>query len=152
MFRCLIAILCLSVNFLVAEEIEILDLDVISYDDLINEDSKALATLDKALHEKGIVGVRGVPGYREKYEELIKTSRAFNALPEEVKEQCKPNRVRGDLFLCYELGKERFKRPDGKWVIDDLKTSYYATIPDDEKNYWPTEIDLRSPYPSAMAF
>ncbi len=57
-----------------------------------------------------------------------------------------PNRERADLFLGYEKGKEKFKRPDGKWVVDDLKVSYYAFIPESPQNRWPVETELQSGY------
>jgi hypothetical protein len=28
------------------------------------------------------------------------------------------------MFLGYEKGKDKFKRPDGKWVVDDLKINW----------------------------
>src|SRR5579863_6775418 len=109
-----------------AQSTEILELDVISYEQLIQNDADTLQILDQALREKGIVGVRGVPGYRDKYERFISVARAFSNLPEEVKEQYQPNMALGDTFLGYERGKEKFPSSDGTWVIDDLKTSYYA--------------------------
>lgn len=121
---------------------ERLDLQIITYEDLVNEKAEALALLKEALYEQGIVGVKGIPGYKEKVERYIETARGFSALPEEVKEQYAPKK--GDMFLGYERGKEKFKRPDGKWVIDDLKTSYYALVPDTDTNRWPNEVDLRS--------
>src|SRR3990167_6851436 len=99
----------------------ILDLDVISYESFTAEDPDAMATLRSALFEKGIVGVRGVPTYKEKIYRFIDAAREFSALPEEIKEQYAP--ASGDMFLGYEKGKEKFKRPDGKWVVDDLKVS-----------------------------
>jgi isopenicillin N synthase-like dioxygenase len=126
--------------------VEILDLDIISYEKIAQGDLTAIQALEKALHEKGIVGVRGVPGYKEKYEQFIKAARAFSSLPEEIKESYKPNRELGETFLGYEAGKEKFQRPNGEWVVDDLKTSYYALIPDNPKNKWPREIDLRTPF------
>ena len=52
----------------------------------------------------------------------------------------------GETFLGYGEGKEKFQRPNGTWVVDDLKTSYYAYIPDSAKNKWPSEINLKEPY------
>jgi len=128
------------------EEIQILDLDVISYDELIQENPEALATLHAALHEKGIVGIKGIPGYLEKVHSFITQARAFTSLSEETKNRYAPRRDLGDMFLGYEAGKERFKRPDGRWVIDDLKTSYYAFVPDVLDNKWPIEVDLKYPF------
>lgn len=129
-----------------AEQVEVLDLDIIPYEKLVQGDVEALHVLDCALHQKGIVGVRGVPGYREKYQQFINSARAFSALPEEVKEAYQPNREMGETFLGYEVGKEKFRRPDGEWVVDDLKTSFYALVPDQPENKWPCEIDLRGPF------
>lgn len=145
MFQLLLCILFLgsSVHITAAE---ILDLDIISYEKLAEGDLMTLQVLDKALHEKGIVGVRGTPGFKEKHEKFIKTAREFSALPEEIKERYKPNRDLGETFLGYEAGKEKFQRPNGEWVVDNLKTSYYAFIPDCAKNKWPLEVDLRGPY------
>ncbi len=129
-----------------SDSIPILDLDVISYEDFMNEDPTTLRLLDKALHEKGIVGMRGIPTYKEKVLNYIDAARRFSSLPENVKEAYAPNRERGDLFLGYERGKEKFKRPDGKWVIDDQKVSYYAFVPDCPENMWPTEVDLKTSF------
>ena len=129
-----------------AIEVETLDLDVISYEGLIQGNPEDLTLLNRALFEKGIVAIRGVPGYREKLEAFTLSARAFIALDEEVKNRYAPIRERGDLFLGYEKGKEKFKRPEGKWVIDDLKVSYYAFLPDQFLNRWPSELDLQTSY------
>ena len=118
-------------------------LDVIPYEDL---ESGNTTELKKALFEKGIVGVRGIPGYRETYDQFIEAARTFASLDEEAKERCAPDREAGDLFLGYERGKERFKTPSGEWVIDDLKVSFYALVPYSPHNKWPQEIDLETPY------
>lgn len=131
---------------LLAEEIEVLSLDVVPYELFIQGDAETVSTLKKALYEKGIVGIRGVPGYREKVSRFVETAREFSNLPEETKDQYEPMRDQGDLFLGYEKGKEKFKRPDGSWVIDDLKVSYYAFVPDEPSNRWPVEVDLQTPF------
>ena len=146
MFRIFLGILLIGSGLVNAEAEETLVLDIVSYEKLIQEDFDTLQILDKALHEKGIVGVRGVPGYKKQYEQFIKTAREFSTLPEEIKESYKPNRMLGETFLGYETGKEKFQRPDGTWVVDDLKTSYYAFIPDSIKNKWPFEVDLKEPF------
>ena len=128
------------------ERIETLELDILSYEDFIHDDPKALSLLHTALHEKGIVGIQGVPGYVEKVQRLIQQARKFTSLPEEIKNRYAPNRDKGELFLGFETGKERFKRPDGQWIIDDLKVSYYAFVPDDHTNKWPIELDLKTPF------
>lgn len=146
MRRVVLSLLLISCNCICADGIERLELEVISYEKLIQGDFDTLQVLDKALHEKGIVGMRGVPGYREKYEQFIQTAQEFSALPEDVKEVYKPNRALGETFLGYETGKEKFQRPNGTWVVDDLKTSYYAFIPDGPKNKWPIEVNLKEPF------
>lgn len=148
MIKYLLQTLFLSTAFCAAnanDAIPILDLDIISYDDFINEDPATLHLLDKALHEKGIVGMRGIPTYKEKVLNYIDAARRFSALSEDVKESYSPNRESGDL-LGYEKGREKFQRPDGRWVIDDLKVSYYALVPDSPKNKWPAEVDLRTSF------
>jgi isopenicillin N synthase-like dioxygenase len=129
-----------------ANPIEFLSLDVISYDDFIKGDSEAVLILEQALYEKGIVGIKGVPGYKEKVQKLITAAREFSALPEADKEACAPDRSIGDMFNGYEKGKEKFKISDDSWVVDELKASYYADIPDRPSNKWPSEIDLRTPF------
>ncbi len=125
---------------------EVLSLDVISYEAFAQRDSAALDVLVKALYEKGIVGIRGVPGYVSKVRRFIETAREFSLLPEEIKEVYAPNHDLGEMFLGYEKGKEKFKRPDGKWVIDDLKVSYYAYVPENKENKWPVEVDLQTAF------
>ena len=120
-----------------------LDLTVISYEDFSRGDPKALEQLERALYDQGIVGIRGIPTYREKVLNLIETAREFSALPEEVKEAYAPH---GEMFLGYERGKEKFQRSDGTWVIDDLKVSYYGLVPDRSQNKWPDELDLKGPF------
>ena len=128
------------------EPFEVLSLDVISYESFMREDPEAMCTLQTALYKKGIVGIRGIPGYKEKVSRLIEKSREFSALAEEVKEQYAPNHDLGETFLGYEKGKEKFKRPDGRWVVDDLKVSYYGFVPDIAPNKWPVEVDLRTAF------
>lgn len=128
------------------EKPEILSLDIISYEDFVQNDPEALSVLKLALHEKGIVGIKGIPEYKEMVLRFVKAARGFSALPEEVKESYAPNRALGELFLGYEKGKEKFKRPDGKWVVDDLKVSYYAYVPESTQNKWPVEMDLKRPF------
>lgn len=138
-------LICLAlVSFGMAEEN--LSLDVISYELFAQNDPATLQTLKTALYEKGIVGMRGVPGYQEKYARFIEAARAFSKLPEEVKETYAPDRSAGSLFNGYEKGKEKFKRPDGRWIVDDKKVSYYATVPPHPRHKWPSEVDLELPY------
>ncbi len=143
MKRLFTLVLAASAAFCTSEK---LPLKVLSYDLFVQEDAETIETLRTALYQEGIVGIRGVPGYKEKMTQFISDARAFSALPEEVKEQYAPNRERGDLFLGYEKGKEKFKRPDGNWVVDDLKVSFYAFIPQSPLNRWPVETDLEKGY------
>lgn len=126
-----------------AKEVEVLSLDVISYDDFVQRKSEAVDLLKTALYEKGIVGIKNIPGYKDKVRAFIEKAREFSALSEDVKEAYAPNRLKGDTFLGYEKAKERFKRPDGTWVVDDLKASYYAFVPDKPLNKWPREVELK---------
>jgi isopenicillin N synthase-like dioxygenase len=130
-----------------SEKIEILELDVISYEKFIQKDPEALEVLKKALYEKGIVGIRGIPGYQEKVQNYIETARKFSALPEEIKAAYAPNHEIESTFLGYERGAvEKFMRPDGSWVVEDLKVSYYAWVPDQVDNKWPREMDLKTAF------
>ena len=131
---------------LASVEVEILPLDVVSYEQFSQSDPETVGTVVKALYEKGIVGIRGVPGYVEKVKNFVESSRAFASLPDSVKDACAPNHDLGEMFLGYEKGKEKFLRPDGKWVIDNLKVSYYAYVPENRQNKWPRETDLRTAF------
>lgn len=126
--------------------IEILSLDVIAYEDFVHQDPKSLQILREALYHKGIVGIKSIPGYKEKAVRFIEKAREFAALPSETKQNYAPNKELGELFLGYEMGKEQFLRPDGTWVVDDAKASYYAMVPDSETNKWPVECDLQTAY------
>jgi isopenicillin N synthase-like dioxygenase len=129
-----------------AEEIEILPLDVISYEQFMQNDSETLDRLVKSLHEKGIVGIRGIPGYLEKVQNFVENSRSFCNLPDNTKDSYAPTQGLGELPLGYNKGNEKFKRADGTWVIDDLKISYYAYVPENQANKWPLEIDFRTSF------
>lgn len=137
---------CEGVVMEVKSTFEELSLDIISYVAFKERDPAALDILEKALYQNGIVGIRGVPGYRKAVDRFIQSAREFSSLSDEVKESYAPNRELGEMFLGYEKGKEKFQRPDGSWVIDDLKVSYYGFVPDSPLNKWPSEIDLRNPF------
>lgn len=130
----------------VAEEIEVLPLDIVPYELFIQNDEKAIETLVSALYEKGIVGIIGIPGYEEKVQKFVDSSRAFCHLPEGIKESYAPKHDLGEMFLGYEKGKEKFRRPNGEWVVDDLKVSYYAYVPEHSQNKWPLEVDLKEAF------
>jgi len=146
MVRVFLSVFLAGCSFLNIYGTENLLLDVVSYDQLVQGDVQALQILNEALYTKGIVGVRGIPGYKDAYKRFIKVAREFSILPEEIKEQYKPNRFLGETFLGYEAGKEKFRRENGDWIVDDLKTSYYAFIPDSVKNKWPLEVNLQEPF------
>ena len=118
-----------------------LDLVVIDYADFANQRE----ALKQALHDHGIVGIRGVFGSKQKLLTLIQAARDFSNLPLEVKEQYAPDRASGDIY-GFELGKERFKDQMGNWVVDNLKASYYASIPDTADNKWPVEVELKEAF------
>lgn len=120
---------------------ENLELDIISYEKLINREEETLSTLKKALYENGIIAVRGVPGQIEAYEKYLSALIAFHKLPENIKTKCSPKRASGDI-LGYELGAESYNLVD----IDNLKSSYYAHYPDCIENKWPEELDLKTPF------
>lgn len=117
--------------------IDKLDLGVIAYDEFMQNEPRALSVLHRALHEQGIVGLKGIPGFADGASVFIEQSRQFNALPENVKERYAPK---------YGAGKERFMRPDGTWIVDDLKVSYYGFVPDTATNKWPIEVDLKTSF------
>lgn len=127
------------------DTIEILELDIIPYEDFVQGEQTTIQLLRKALHEKGIVGIRSVPGYKECAYRFIDKAREFSSFPLRVKESYSPKRGSGD-FLGYEIGKEKFLRPNGTWIVDDAKASYYALVPDRLDNKWPIECDLQTPF------
>jgi isopenicillin N synthase-like dioxygenase len=118
--------------------VEILDLDLVSCQELLRGNVSAIRVIKKALLEKGIVGVdfTGDPHYETKVQNFIAQARDFAALPEEIKQKYAPNRAKEE-YLGYEVGKEKFQRPDGNWVVDNSKASYYFTVPDSPENKWP---------------
>jgi isopenicillin N synthase-like dioxygenase len=121
-------------------------LTIIAYNDLLDPSQKAAhQALEQALLTEGIVGLTGVPEYLEKSSAYIKSARAFCALPEATKEAYVPARDSGRTE-GYELGAEKFKNAAGEWQVDDKKASFYAFVPDDPRNIWPTEVDLKTAY------
>lgn len=122
-----------------------LDLVVINYENFTEQKKEAIEALKYALHDHGIVGIRGVPGYQNKLLNFIRCARAFSKLPLEIKEQYAPDRLSGDIY-GFEIGKERFKDEKGDWVVDNLKASYYAAIPDTSDNKWPVEVEIKEAF------
>lgn len=119
-------------------------LDIISYFDLINHSTSAIQSLQVALFEKGIVGIKNVPDFENKTRAYINIARKFSLLPEHIKQQYAPNRNAG-ITEGYELGAEKFEK-NGIWYVDTKKSSYYAFVPDNINNRWPCEVDLKTPY------
>ncbi len=122
-------------------------LDIISYHDLSSPESLAIALsrCETALQHKGILGIKDVPNYERLAREYIEAARKFSAMPEETKQKYAPNRDAGETE-GYELGAEKFQDENGIWQIDDKKGSFYARVPHDERNRWPHELDLKTPY------
>ncbi len=122
-----------------------MDLDIVSYHDLMNPSASVLAKLENALLSKGIVGISHAPDFEAKSRAYVQAARNFSALPDSIKQQYAPDRDAGDTE-GYEQGAEWFKDEDNNWQIDDKKASFYAYVPNHEKNKWPEEVDLRTSY------
>lgn len=122
-----------------------MELDIISYQDLQNQSSSHVNQLENALLQKGVVGISEIPHFETKSRSYIDMARQFSALDNVIKQQYLPERDAGKTE-GYELGAEWFKDKNGEWRIDDKKASYYAYVPDRERNKWPTEVDLKTPY------
>lgn len=128
-----------------------MEITIIAYNDLINPNAKdSHEKLASALLNQGLVAIQGIPDYPEKSKAYIDSLREFSALPEEIKNTYAPDRDSGQTE-GYELGAEWFKNAAGEWQIDDKKASFYAFVPDNAKNIWPREIDLKTPYLSLGA-
>ncbi len=126
----------------------IVDLHIANYADLFGStppSQEAVARVYKALLTQGIVGLRGVPRYEEQTRAFISAAIAFSGLPELVKTRYAPLRDSGDS-MGYEIGAEQFQDANGVWQSDNLKASYYATVPEAPENKWPKEVNLRAPY------
>jgi isopenicillin N synthase-like dioxygenase len=122
------------------------DLTIIPHADFVRGDADTIAAIKQALLTKGIVGIRGIPGFRPLVEAFIDAARKFSALSLAEKQAYVPNRKAGE-WLGYEIGKEKFQRPDGSWIKDDAKNSYYAQVPEHTDNKWPhAHMDLKTPY------
>ena len=120
-------------------------LDVISYRDLIKQSANMENKIKNALYGTGIIGVCDIPLFKETSEHYIQAAREFASLTEAIKQQYAPDRDAGDTE-GYELGAEKFKDENGNWKIDNYKASFYAFVPDHEKNKWPREVNLKEPY------
>ena len=121
-------------------------LEVISYDELLDKTNLAISDKVKsALFSTGIIGVHGVPTFLEKSLRYLEAVRRFVALDERIKHHYVPDRDAG-LTEGYEVGAEQFQDHNGLWQTDDKKVSYYAFVPDHQRNKWPQEVDLKTPY------
>lgn len=122
-----------------------MELDVISYTDLLSANHTLSHSLITALKEKGIVGISHVPDFQAYSRRYVQAAMAFSLLDQHVKQQYAPNRDAGETE-GYELGAEQFKDAQGHWQTDDKKASFYAFVPDRSLNKWPHEVDLQTPY------
>lgn len=122
-----------------------MELELISYQDLLSGNSASYQKISTALLHQGIVGVSDVPEFENITRAYIAAARKFSALDSSIKQQYAPNRD-ADETEGYELGAEWFKDQAGVWQIDDKKASYYAFVPEHPKNKWPREVDLQTPY------
>lgn len=122
-----------------------MQLTTISFHSITKNDPIALTLLESTLLHTGIVGICDVPQFENASKAYVDAARQFSALPETTKQQYAPNRDGGETE-GYELGAEYFKNSRGEWQIDDKKASFYAYVPDDPRNRWPSEIDLKSKY------
>ncbi len=120
-------------------------LEIISYHDLLDSNIIADNRIKAALFKSGIVGVEGVPNFQKTMQAYIHAVRQFSALSESTKQKYAPDRDKGDTE-GYELGAEQFKDQHGNWLPDDKKASFYAFVPNDRRNKWPREVDLKTPY------
>ncbi len=111
--------------------------------DLSNKDN--LQLIERALLQKGIIGIQHIPGFEKRTQAYINAAREFAQLSPIIKQGYAPNRDAG-VTEGYELGAEWFLTQSGEWRKDDKKASYYAHIPDRESNVWPKEMNLRTPY------
>ena len=143
----------LSIPFFCMASVQTLDVDIIEYDAFAAKTPEAMEQLQTALYKKGIVGIRGVPGYREKAEAYINALRTFSSFPMETKMKysAKGLTEKAKHFVGYDVGAEKFRLPSGEWVVDDLKNSIYTIYPDMCENKWPVEVNLKTPFEEICA-
>src|SRR5579862_9200180 len=118
-------------------------LNIYSYHELFSPETAKGLELD--LLNNGIVGLKDVPNFQEMCRNYIEAARAFAQLPESIKQKYAPDRDAG-ITEGYELGAEKFKDAQGNWQTDNKKASFYAFVPDNQKNVWPKEVDLKTHY------
>ncbi|MCA9507944.1 MAG: hypothetical protein KC505_05940, partial [Myxococcales bacterium] len=81
-----------------------MELDIIDYNDMsLHKD-----ILIEALKNKGIVGVRNIPGFKENSKNYIEIARKFCALKEDIKNHYAPDRDKGQTE-GFEIGAEQFQ-------------------------------------------
>lgn len=124
-----------------------MNLEIISYGQLIKKNQHAIKQLEAGFQNQGIVGIKDVPDFLVKVINHMKIAKTFSLLSDEIKQQYAPNREK-NVIEGYELGSEWFKDHENqlRWQVDTNKASYYALIPDYSKNIWPKEVELRKPY------
>ena len=121
-------------------------LDIFNYEELQGpRQSHSDQHLQACLMQKGIVGIERVPNFEACSAAYINAARQFAALPTEIKARYAPRHDLGST-AGYELGAEQFKNAEGLWQTDNYKASYYAHVPNQPNNQWPTEVDLKTPY------
>jgi isopenicillin N synthase-like dioxygenase len=110
---------------------------IIEYDQI----NSSQDTIRRALHDHGIIAVKGVPGFQEVYKNYIQAARDFVALSDEEKATCTPP----DYYSRgWSYGVEKF---NGR--LDTFKGSYYATIPEEVngvENVWPENSSFKEAY------
>ncbi|MDN3507930.1 MAG: 2-oxoglutarate and iron-dependent oxygenase domain-containing protein, partial [Simkaniaceae bacterium] len=143
----------LSLPFFCMANIKTLDVDIIDYDAFAAKTPEAIEQLQTALLKRGLVGIRGVPGYKEKAANYINALRSFSSLPMETKKKYSPDGMteKAKHFLGFNDGGEKFRLPNGQWVVDDQKYSIYSIYPDMCENRWPEELDLKTPFEEICA-
>ncbi len=85
-------------------------------------------------HDKGIIAVRGVPGFVEAYGNFIESAQNFINLTKEKRAQYTPQDAYG---RGWSYGIETFNN-----VTDSFKGSYYITYPEEDAilpNIWPSK-------------
>lgn len=88
----------------------------------------------EAFHDKGIIAIRGVPGFVKAYEDFMTAAQSFINLSEEKKFQYTPH---DSYERGWSYGIETFNN-----VTDSFKGSYYVKYPEtsaDAPNLWPCQ-------------
>ena len=96
------------------------DYEIFSYNDRRKRKEKII----KHLYDHGFIAFRGIPKYKEAYQEYLKVAQDFIKLPDSEKAKCSPT---NNNELGWSYGIEKF---NGQ--IDCQKGSYYAHIPERE--------------------